>query len=142
MFLGEFRHSLDDKSRLALPARFRARLEVGLVMTTGSDKCLLVYPMDEFTVLFEKVSALPVMGHESSTLRRMLFTNAHDAVPDKQNRVVVPQKLREFAQITNEVVVVGVGKFVELWNPAEWDRARDEVREHAARKDVWAGLGI
>lgn len=142
MFLGEFNHTLDEKSRLTLPAKFRARLADGVVMTAGTEMCLLVYPLDEFKQLFEKVSALPVMGKEAATLRRMLFTNASDAVPDKQNRVVIPQPLREYAEITNEVVVVGVGKFVEIWNPKEWQRAREEVQQHAAQRDVWANLGI
>ncbi|GIV85179.1 MAG: division/cell wall cluster transcriptional repressor MraZ [Candidatus Roseilinea sp.] len=142
MFLGEFTHSLDEKSRLTLPAKFRARLADGLVMTTGTDKCLLIYPLDEFKLLFERVSALPVMGREAATLRRMLYSNAHDAVPDKQNRVVIPQPLREYAEITNEAVVVGVGKFIEVWNPREWQRALEEVRAHASQKEMWAGLGI
>ncbi|MCL6509408.1 MAG: division/cell wall cluster transcriptional repressor MraZ [Anaerolineae bacterium] len=142
MFLGEFTHTLDEKSRLTLPAKFRARLADGVVMTTGSDKCLLVYPLDEFKLLFERVSALPVMGREAATLRRMLYSNAHDAVPDKQNRVVIPQPLREYAGIVNEAVVVGVGKFIEIWNPQEWQRAREEIQAHAAQKDVWASLGI
>ncbi|MCS7056219.1 MAG: division/cell wall cluster transcriptional repressor MraZ [Thermoflexales bacterium] len=142
MFLGEFTHTLDEKSRLTLPAKFRARLADGVVMTTGADKCLLIYPLDEFKLLFERVSALPVMGREAATLRRMLYSNAHDAVPDKQNRVVIPQALREYAEITNEAVIVGVGKFIEVWNPREWQRALEEVQAHAARKDVWASLGI
>ncbi|MCS6846353.1 MAG: division/cell wall cluster transcriptional repressor MraZ [Anaerolineae bacterium] len=142
MFLGEFTHTLDEKSRLTLPAKFRARLADGVVMTTGADKCLLIYPLDEFKLLFERVSALPVMGREAATLRRMLYSNAHDAVPDRQNRVVIPQPLREYAEITNEAVIVGVGKFIEVWNPREWQRALEEVQAHAARKDVWASLGI
>ncbi|MFC1463267.1 MAG: division/cell wall cluster transcriptional repressor MraZ [Candidatus Brachytrichaceae bacterium NZ_4S206] len=142
MFLGEFTHTLDEKSRLTLPAKFRVRLADGVVMTTGADKCLLIYPLDEFKLLFERVSALPVMGREAATLRRMLYSNAHDAVPDKQNRVVIPQPLREYAEITNEAVVVGVGKFIEVWNPREWQRALEEVQAHASRKDVWASLGI
>ena len=142
MFLGEFTHTLDEKSRLTLPAKFRARLADGVVMTTGTDKCLLIYPLDEFKLLFERVSALPVMGREAATLRRMLYSNAHDAVPDKQNRIVVPQLLREYAEITNEAVVVGVGKFIEVWNPREWQRALEEVQAHASQKDVWASLGI
>ncbi|MFN4292860.1 MAG: division/cell wall cluster transcriptional repressor MraZ [Thermoflexales bacterium] len=142
MFLGEFTHSLDEKSRLTLPAKFRARLADGVVMTTGTDKCLLIYPLDEFKLLFERVSALPVMGREAATLRRMLYSNAHDAVPDKQNRVVIPQPLREYAEITNEAVVVGVGKFIEVWNPREWQRALEEVRAHASQKETWASLGI
>jgi MraZ protein len=88
------------------------------------------------------VSALPILHKEVASLRRMLFSNAHDAVPDKQNRVVIPQPLREFAEITNEVVLVGVGKFIEVWTPREWQRARQEVREHAAQGDVWSRLGI
>jgi MraZ protein len=142
MFLGEFAHTLDEKSRLTLPARFRTRLAEGVVMTTGTERCLLVYPMDEFKVLFDKVSALPMIGREAATLRRMIFTNAHDAMPDKQNRVVVPQPLREYAGIANEVVVVGVGKWIEIWNPKEWQRAQEEVREHATRGEAWAQLGI
>jgi MraZ protein len=142
MFLGEFIHSLDEKSRLALPAKFRARLADGVVMTAGSDKCLLVYPLDEFKLLFERVSALPVLGKEAASLRRMLFSNAHDAIPDKQNRVVIPQPLREFAEITNEVVLVGVGKFIEVWAPRAWEQAKQEVREDAARGEVWGKLGI
>lgn len=142
MFLGEFTHTLDEKSRLTLPAKFRARLADGVVMTTGADKCLLVYPLDEFKVLFERVSALPVMGREAATLRRMLYSNAHDAIPDKQNRVVIPQPLREYAGITNEAVIVGVGKFIEVWNPQEWRRALEEVQAHASQKDLWAALGI
>jgi MraZ protein len=142
MFLGEFNHTLDEKSRLTLPAKFRRRLADGVVMTAGTEKCLLVYPLDEFRQLFEKVSALPVMGKEAATLRRMLFTHASDAAPDKQNRVVIPQALREYAEIMNEVVLVGVGKFIEIWNPNEWRRAQEEVQQHAANKDIWAGLGI
>lgn len=142
MFLGEFAHTLDEKSRLTLPAKFRPRLAEGIVMTTGSDKCLLVYPLDEFKLVFERVSALPMLGKEVATLRRMLYSNAHDLVPDKQNRVVIPQPLREYAEITNEVVIVGVGKFIEIWNPREWQRAREEVQLHASQKDVWAKLGI
>lgn len=142
MFLGEFVHTLDEKSRLTLPAKFRARLADGVVLTAGTDRCLLVYPLDEFKLLFERVSALPVMGTEAATLRRMLYSNAHDAVPDKQNRVVVPQTLREYAQITTDVIVVGVGKFIEMWNPKEWQRAREQVQTHASQKDVWASLGI
>jgi MraZ protein len=142
MFLGEFAHSLDDKGRLTLPAKFRARLAEGLVMTTGADNCLLVYPMDEFSALFEKVSALPMMGRDAANLRRLLFTNAHDALPDKQNRVIIPQHLREYAGIAGEAIVVGVGKYIEIWNPEAWQNTKVEVQSQAANKDVWRELGI
>lgn len=142
MFLGTFVHTLDDKNRLALPAKFRARLADGVVITTGADKCLLVYPAEEFRALFERVSALPLMDREAAMLRRLLFTNAYDTVPDKQNRVVIPQVLCDYAALTGEVVVVGVGRFIELWAPSEWERAQQEVRARAADQGLWAKLGI
>jgi MraZ protein len=142
MFLGEFRHTLDDKSRLTLPAKFRARLHPGVVMTAGMEKYVLVYPQDEFDKLAERVNALPLAGHEAATLRRLLFVNAADSVPDKQGRVVMPEPLRSHAGIVSDVVIVGVGKFIEIWNPEEWQRARAEIQDHAAQENIWSKLGI
>ncbi len=142
MFLGEFVHNLDEKSRLTLPAKFRARLTDGVVLTTSHEKCLLMYPTDEFRVLFERISALPTMSEEAAMLRRMFFTNAHDVEPDKQSRVLIPQRLREYANIRDSVVIVGVGKFVELWAPEEWERTREALRRLAEQKDIWQKLGI
>ena len=113
MFLGKFDHTLDEKSRLTLPARYRARLADGLVIMSGTESCLLVYPMDEFQTLFDKLSALPMVDPQAAVLRRLLFMNASDAVPDKQNRIVVPQPLREHSGIVSEAVVVGVGRWIE-----------------------------
>ena len=146
MFIGQFVHTLDDKSRIALPAKFRPRLEDGVVMTAGTDGQMLVYPRDEFEKLAEKVNGLPLMGPEAATLRRMIFVNAADAVPDKQGRVIVPELLLLHVGITGEAgreaVIVGVGKFIEVWNPVAWQRAREEVTATAAQKQVWANLGI
>jgi MraZ protein len=142
MFLGEFKHTLDDKSRITLPAKFRLRLASGIVMTAGMDRYVLVYPQDEFERLAERVDALPLTGREAATLRRSLYANASDAVPDKQGRVVMPESLREHAGIGTEVVIAGVGRFIEVWSPEEWQRARTEVREDAAQQEIWAKLGI
>jgi MraZ protein len=142
MFLGEFKHTLDEKSRITLPAKFRSRLAPGIVMTAGMERYVLVYPQDEFEKLAEQVNALPLTGKDSATLRRLLFVNANDAVPDKQGRVVMPEALREYAGIGTDVVIIGVGKFVEIWNPEEWQRARSEIQEHAAQENIWAKLGI
>jgi MraZ protein len=142
MFLGEFRHSIDDKSRITLPAKFRTQLASGIVMTAGIDRYILVYPQDEFDRLAERVNALPLTGHDAATLRRLLFVNASDEVPDKQGRVILPDNLRAYAGIQTDVVIVGVGKFIEMWNPEEWQRAQLEVRDHAAQETIWAKLGI
>ncbi len=142
MFLGEFRHSLDEKSRITLPAKFRPELMLGVVMTAGIDRYALIYPSAEFELLAQKVNQLPLTGRDAATLRRLLFVNATDAVPDKQGRVIVPELLRQYAGINGEVVIVGVGKFIEMWSPEEWQRARQQIEEHAAQESVWAKLGI
>jgi MraZ protein len=142
MFLGQFAHTLDDKFRLALPAKYRSRLADGIVITPGAGVCLHIYPLDEFRALYAKVSALPTLDASAANLRRSIFPFAHDATPDKQNRVVIPQPLREHAGITNEVVVAGAGPFIEVWNPGEWQRAQQGAREQAVQPNGWAALGI
>ncbi|MFN3705332.1 MAG: division/cell wall cluster transcriptional repressor MraZ [Thermoflexales bacterium] len=142
MFLGEFVHNLDEKSRLTLPAKFRAQLAGGVVLTTSHERCLLMYPAEEFRLLFERISALPTMSEEAAMLRRMVFTNAHDVEPDKQSRVLIPQRLRDYANIRDSVVIVGVGKFIELWSPEAWERTREALRQLAEQKEIWQRLGI
>jgi MraZ protein len=142
MFLGQYAHTLDEKFRLALPAKFRARLADGIVITTGTGKCLHVHPVADFQAIYNKVSALPLLDEEAANVRRKLFNSAHDVVPDKQNRIVIPQALREYAEITNEVIVAGAGPLIELWNPAEHQRAQQMVREQGERPNGWKSLGI
>jgi MraZ protein len=142
MFLGEFRHTLDEKSRLTMPAKYRARLAAGLVLTAGIDHYLLVYPQDEFDILAERLSATQLTVREAATLRRLLFTNGSNLVPDAQGRVIIPEQLRAYAGINTDVVIAGVGKFLEMWSPEEWQRARAEILEHAAQESTWAKLGI
>ncbi len=141
MFLGEFRHTLDEKSRITLPAKYRVRLASGIVMTLGTKRFILVFPMDEFASLAERVSALSLVGPEAAMLRRQLFSNAVDLEPDKQGRVVVPETLRRYAAINQEAIIVGVGSHIEIWSPEEWQRERDEIAR-AALDNPWVKLGI
>ena len=142
MFLGQYRHSLDEKARVTLPAKFRPQLSEGLVMTAGTEHCIWVYPADEFVALAERINALPLTGQEAAAFRRLIFGNAFDASLDKQGRVVVPETLRQHAAIEAEVVVTGVGKFVEIWSPAEWDKAQSALQARGAPEMMWAELGI
>lgn len=142
MFLGQYRHSLDDKARVTLPAKFRPQFGEGLVMTAGTERCIWVYPAEEFGKLAERINALPLTGQEAAAFRRLIYGNAFDASLDKQGRVVVPEKLRRHANIEGEVVVTGVGRFVEIWSPAEWDRAQEAIQARGAPERMWAELGI
>ena len=142
MFLGEFSHTIDDKGRLTLPSKFRALLAGGLVVTRGIDKCLFVFPLNEWQNLAHKVSNLPLADPQAREFRRLLFSGASDDVPDKQGRVLIPQYLREYAGLDGEVVVAGLNTHVEIWSPAAWTEARKGFESGALDGEHWARLGI
>lgn len=121
MFLGRHNHNLDTKGRLALPARYRDKLSEGVVITRGFDPCLLVYPLDTWMPLAERVAGLSISDPDVRKLRRMLFADAVDVQLDGQGRVLVPAELREYASIEREAVVVGVHTFIEVWSPTMWE---------------------
>lgn len=128
MFLGRHSHNLDEKGRLALPARYRDELRDGVVITRGFDNCLLVYPMAAWAPLAERVSALSIGDPDVRLLRRMLFANATDLMLDRQGRILVPAELRAHAGLDREAIVVGMHSFIEIWSPDGW-AAQDELVE-------------
>jgi MraZ protein len=128
VFLGRHGHNLDEKGRLALPARYREELRDGVVITRGFDDCLLVYPMAAWAPLAERVSALSIGDPDVRLLRRMLFANATDLMLDRQGRILVPAELRAHAGLDREAVVVGMHSFIEIWSPNGW-AAQDELVE-------------
>jgi MraZ protein len=143
MFLGEFVHTLDSKGRLTIPAKFRDRLAAGLVVTRNpSDRCLLLMPMSEWTTLTDKIKTLPLTDRRTALLRRVLFSAAEDLKPDKQGRVLVSQRLREFAHIDTEVMVVGMDSYVELWDPSEWDEQVLQKFDDDLDTELFTTLGV
>jgi len=144
MFLGEFAHTLDGKGRLTIPAKFREQFDSGLVVTRSPmDRCLLVFPMVEWEKIAAKVSALPLADPRSAQLRRAFFSAAEDLVPDRQGRILLSQRLREFAQIENDIVVAGVNTFVELWRPNLWDeKVLQPLDSGEFDQDFFAALNI
>lgn len=141
MFTGEFRHAIDDKGRLAVPARFRAQLEGGLVVARWLDACLAIFPIPAWEVIAAKVASLPVTDPNARLLQRRLFAQATETELDKQGRVLVPQNLRDLAGLAGEAVVVGGQDHAEIWAPARWD-AYAEALEDSSFADAIAGLGI
>ena len=132
LFLGEFEHSIDDKSRLAVPARFRAALQDGLVITRGLDRCLVIWDTDTWRRQAERVSALNQFQSDARRLQRHFFSGAVPGQPDKLGRVVIPQFLREYAQLDSEVVVVGLADRIEVWARVEWQRERAEAERSSS----------
>lgn len=144
MFLGEFSHNLDDKGRLTIPAKFRDQLMAGLVVTRNpGGGCLLVMPADEWNRVAERVSALPLTDQRSALLRRALFSAAEDLKPDKQGRILISQRLREFARIETEIVVAGMNTYLELWNPQLWqEQVLAPLQSEDLGSDLFAALGV
>ena len=131
-FLGEFEHTIDDKSRLAVPARFRSALENGLYITRGLDPCLVIWDEATWDAQAEDIDSLNWWEKDPRRFQRRFFGGAVRAVPDKLGRIVIPRTLREYAQLETDVVVVGLGNRFEVWSAAEWERERQEVERSGA----------
>ncbi len=127
MFLGEFEHSMDDKGRVAIPARFREELSEGMVFTRGFDLCLQAFPRQVWQQLAQKVSNLSLSSPEARSLRHILFSNAAEVEVDRQGRILVPQNLREYASLTEQVVIVGMDTYFELWSADRWRAVLEQL---------------
>jgi MraZ protein len=121
MFLGEFQHSIDDKGRIIIPAKFREALGTDFIVTRGLDSCLFVYPLHEWATLETKIKSLPSMAANARAFSRLLFSGASECEWDKQGRVNVPNHLREYAKLDKECTVIGVSSRVEIWDKATWE---------------------
>ena len=131
MFSGEFRHTLDHKGRLAIPAKFRQDFEAGLVVTRGIEKCLFIFTLQGWEAYVATLNQLPLDKKRSRTVNRYLFSGANKLVPDGQGRILLPANLREFAGLDDEVVVVGANYRLEVWAPDKWQAILEE-----AEKDI------
>ena len=116
MFLGTHTPRLDDKGRLALPARFRSDLDGGLVITKGQERCLFVFPIVEFNRLTEAMQTTPAADKRVRNYSRIFFASASHEVPDGQGRITVPQPLRQYAGLEKDCVVIGANSRIEVWN--------------------------
>ncbi|MGQ9627205.1 MAG: division/cell wall cluster transcriptional repressor MraZ [Anaerolineae bacterium] len=143
MFLGSYKHNIDGKGRLTIPAKFRAELAQGLVITQGIEPCLVVYPMSEWTKLAGNINSLPFTQKEARDLRRLVFARANDTTPDRQGRVLVPTPLREYArlELDGDVIIAGMYSYLEIWNPQLWKEMRENLEENIY-PEQWANLGV
>jgi MraZ protein len=140
MFLGEFTHTIDDKGRLTIPARFRGDLAAGLVVTRGFDRNLMIFPLAGWQEMAERIISRPLADESVRSFRRRVFSGAVDLTPDRQGRIVLPSYLREFAGIDGEVVVAGMYNYLEVWSVESWESVRETIEDSDA--DRWDDLGI
>lgn len=140
LFLGEHRHALDDKGRVIFPSRMRDELGPQVVLQKGIESCVYVYTTGAWAAEVERVNTLSTTKPEARRYRRFFFSQATDERIDKQGRLTIPQAFREYAGLSKEVVVAGVGARVEIWDSARWDAQRAESEDTV--EDFASDLGI
>jgi MraZ protein len=116
MFFNEFEHTIDDKGRLTIPSKYREALDHGLVITRGLDRCLYIFPLEEWERLSLKIRELPMTDLDSRAFVRFLFAKASDCIPDRQGRVIIPPGLRVYAGLNDNVIVAGAHNHLEVWD--------------------------
>ncbi|MFA5004765.1 MAG: division/cell wall cluster transcriptional repressor MraZ [Candidatus Omnitrophota bacterium] len=133
MFYGEYEHSIDRKGRLILPAKFREAAKSQFIekffVTRGLDKCLFMFPEEEWRSQENKFKSMSFTKQQSRTFNRMLFSGAIDVQADKQGRVLLPQYLKDFAAIKRDVVIVGVSNRIEIWAKDKWLEFAENSRQ-------------
>ena len=142
MFTGEYRHSVDDKGRIAVPSKFRAQLEGGAVVSRWLDACLAIHTRAGWDELAEKVAILPIADPSARLFQRFIFAGAVDTSLDGQGRVLVPSYLRDMAGLDAEAVVVGSRDHAEIWAPSRWDTYRQDLEDPDKLAEALQGLGI
>ncbi|MEY4731534.1 MAG: hypothetical protein RL681_480 [Candidatus Parcubacteria bacterium] len=136
MFLGEHTHSVDNKGRVAIPAKFRDKLTAGAIITRGLDQCLFIFTATEWEALAQKLIALPLAQANSRAFVRLMMAGAANVDIDAQGRILVPEYLRNYAHVQKEVVLTGLYNRIEIWDRGSWERykqktegASDEIAE-------------
>jgi len=142
MFFGQFDHNLDDKGRLTIPSQYRDLLEVRAYITQGFDDNLMVIQGEEFDSLYHKIKSMNVADSHARDLSRMLFGNAVKLEMDKAGRVLIPPFLREAANLTTAVKLVGMGPYFEIWSMDNWGAKAAIMNDGAERADRFKDLDL
>jgi len=144
MFIGEYNHSVDVKNRLALPSKFRKGLGKTVVVTRGLDKCLFVYPMKVWNELAQKLGTMPIGESTTRSFVRLMLAGATDVNGDAQGRVLIPDYLKEYADIDKDVVVAGLFNRLEIWDEKKWsvykkmaEKNTDAIAENLGKLGVY-----
>lgn len=122
MLLGEYKHNVDIKGRVAIPAKFREKLGVGAIITRGLDNCLFVFSAKEWEILAAKLISLPISKADSRAFGRFMLSGATDVEIDAQGRILIPDYLRKFADLKKQATVAGLYNRIEIWDSERWEK--------------------
>ena len=136
---GTYEHSIDAKGRLFIPAKLREELGLTFYLAMGVDECLAIYPQETWNRFTEKFASLPM---SQSAAMRPLFANASKCELDSQGRIVIPQKLRKYAGLEKDAVIIGVNDRAEIWSAETWNAREEEEMTPEKMKACLAALGF
>lgn len=133
MFLGEYTHNVDNKNRLAVPAKFRAELKDGAVITRGLDNCLFLFTKSDWGVLVDKIKELPLSQARARSFSRMMLMGAMEVSLDKLGRILLPDYLKKYAGIRRKVAIGGVLNRLEIWDEEKWEKYKKESEKNVEK---------
>ena len=142
MFLGQYAHSFDDKSRLTVPAKFREPLADGAFVVQGLDNNLMVLTASAFETIYQRLMAMNMMDPAARALRRIILGNAAQLELDSAGRILIPQVLRDLAGLGNEAVLVGQGDYFEVWQPDLWKAQEAELQNAEVNAQRFSTLDL
>ncbi len=142
MFLGQYQHTLDNKGRLIIPARFRELLADGAYIIQGMDQNLMVMTSKTFELINQRVDTESITDPKVRLLRRLIYSNGERVEVDGAGRILVPQFLRQAAGLDSEVVVVGTGNYFEVWSPERWSEQLTQIQDTKANEQRFAEFDI
>ncbi len=131
MLIGEYKHSIDDKKRLAIPARWRKELGKKVVVTHGLDHCLSVYPLREWERVSEKLAGLSMGQADTRSFNRFMLAGAVETEVDSMGRILIPDFLKSYGQLQTRVVLAGIHNRLEIWDEVKWQAYKGEVEKRA-----------
>ena len=142
MFLNHYEHSIDEKGRITIPARYRDQLQGGAFLTKGFDQNLTIYPSARFHAILERLNHMNSMDPAIRALKRWFLSNAAEVEFDRAGRFIIPQNLREEAGLNGDAMVVGIGEEIEIWSPANWKLQNEQVATPDFKEKQFASLDL
>ena len=142
MFLGQYRHTIDTKGRLIVPARYRDALATGAYVTRGFDRNLMVLRDTSFDLVSERLNSFSLTDDHARKLKRFIFSHADWVELDKTGRIRIPQFLMEYASLQSDVVIVGVGDYFEVWTPDNWEAQTSILENDETNADMFSAFDV
>ena len=142
MFIGEYEHSVDVKGRVIMPVKLREDVGETFILTKGLDGCLFAYSQTEWTNFEEKLKTLPLTNKNARDFVRFFLSGAIECEIDKQGRFLIPGNLRDYAKLDKEIVILGVGTRIEIWDKQIWQKDADNISADEIAENMDKLLGI